>query len=253
MIVAVCLTLFTVCQAHDARGYDFYRVFEIIAITESGLTLQDIDGNVIKVDRDSGDYKVGYKVSYDTVRKRLRPYRWQDYEVAAVTGDSITLRHKTGEVLTLKGNYAGHYKVGDQVRYDSVGDKLQLDEDLGQWRQYTVVAATRDTITLENSIGQKVTLHLDNNLQTNPSGAYIGMYKEGDPVRYNAATNQLRRGVIRTYDWQYYKVKEVTKNQIILINDNREELILNNTYGMDISTGDKVRYDRINDLLKKVQ
>jgi len=139
------------------------------------------------------------------------------------------------------------------VRYNSVDSKLQLAEDSGQWQQYTVVAAEPDRVTLEDNRGQQVILYMDNNLYLEPRGLYIGKYKVGDLVRYNATTNKLRKGVVRTYDWQEYEVKEVTGDKLILINKNMEELVLDNTYGQRLNAGDPVKYDRLNNLLKKLR
>jgi hypothetical protein len=245
--------IFLACQQSEAKSKNYYRTFEIIAIGENSLTLKDSDGNVIEVEKDPADYKVGYKVRYDSVRQRLRPSRWQDYEVISVTGDTTTLLHKTGDSISVKGNYTGKYDIGDMVRYDSVDNKLQLAEDSGQWQQYRVVEASPDKITLQDNYGQQIILHMDNNIYLAPRGLYIGKYKVGDLVRYNAATNKLKKGQIRTYDWQKYEVKEVTQEQVILLNKNKEELILENTYGTQFKAGDPVKYDRLNNLLKKVR
>ena len=253
IVLAVSFFIFTAYQQSAAASKNYYRTFEIISLTENGLTLQDSDGNVIEVDKDPGDYKVGYKVRYDSVRKRLRPYRWQDYEVIAVTRSSITLQHEMGDIVTVKGNYANKYNIGDRVRYDSVDSKLQPNETAGQWRQYTVVETSSNTITLKGNDPQQIILHMDNNLYPERRGVYIGKYKVGDLVRYNAASNKLKKGVIRTYDWQDYEIKEVTKQKLILINRNNDELILENTYGTKFNAGDAVKYDRLNNQLKKVR
>jgi hypothetical protein len=248
------ITGFSGNQSHGGRkGQDFYRTFEIIDIIDDTMVLQDNDGNLIVVDKDPANFKIGYKVRYDSVRKRLRAYRWQDYEVVTISRDSIKLKHKTGDILSVKGNYTGKYEVGDLVRYDSVDSKLQRDDDSGQWRQYTVVAASSTEITLESKTGQQIILHMDNNLYLAPRGIYIGKYKVGDLVRYNAASNKLKKGEIRTYDWQEYEIKEVTKEHLVLLNKLQEELILENTYGSKFNAGDRVKYDRLNNLLKKTR
>ncbi|MGW8287291.1 MAG: hypothetical protein ACWGOD_03545 [Desulfobulbales bacterium] len=234
-------------------GRDYYRTFEIIGISENSLILQDYDGNIIEVDKDSGDYKIGYKVRYDSVRNRLRGYRWQDYTVSAITENSITIQHISGDTLELKGDYTKAFKVGDQVRYDSVGDKLQLEDESNVWRQYTVMEEERDRIKLKSNRGQDITLYLDNNLYKAPRGLYLPKYKVGDKVRYNATTNKLRKGIIRTYDWQEYKVTEVTEKYLVLINKDKQELSLENKYGDKYRVGDQVKYDRLNDLLKKAR
>ena len=123
IVFAVFFLLFSSFHLSEAKRKNYYRTFEIIAISGNNLTLQDGDGNVIDIDRDPGDYKVGYKVRYDSVRKRLRAYRWQDYEVVATSGQGITLQHQTGETISLEGNYSNKYDIGDQVRYDSVDRK----------------------------------------------------------------------------------------------------------------------------------
>jgi len=245
-------TGFALGQSVDSgRGKNFYRTFEIIAISGTVLSLQDPDGNVIEVDKDPAGYKVGYKVRYDSVRKRLRPYRWQEYEVVAVSGDSMTLQHKTGDILSVAGYYVNKYNIGDEVRYDSVGDKIQPADDSGQWKQYEVIAADTRSVTLRSAAGEELVLHMDNNLYPEQRGVYIGRYKVGDLVRYNASTNSLRKGVIRTYDWQDYAVKEVTQDTIILVNEQKDEVVLENTYGTQFKAGDLVKYDRLNNRIRK--
>jgi hypothetical protein len=253
LALIVLFFIFIPFQQSEAKRKNYYRTFEIISITENGLTLQDGDGNVIEVARDPVDYRVGYKVRYDSVRKRLRAYRWQDYEVAAISGGSITLEHKTGDTISVGGNFLGKYEIGDPVRYDSVDNKLQPDEDSGLWNQYTVIAASSDNIILQSNDGQQIILHMDNNLYPEHRGVYIGKYKVGDLVRYNAAGNKLKKGVFRTYDWQDYEVMEVTAGKIVLRHKNNEELVLENTYGTQFDAGDQVKYDRLNKLLKKVR
>ena len=252
-IFFVAIFIFTAFHQSEAKRKNYYRTFKIIGITENGLTLQDNDGNIIEVDKDPSDHKVGYKVRYDSIRKRLRAYRWQDYKVSAISGDSITLQHKTGDTLSVKGNYTGKYKIGDQVRYNSLDNKLLSDENSGQWKQYTVVEASGNEIVIQSNDGQQVTLHMDNNLYPERRGVYIGRYKVGDLVRYNASKVKLKKGVIRTYDWQDYTIKEVTEDQLVIINTNKKELTLEITYSTQFKAGDKVKYDRLNNLLKKVR
>ena len=235
------------------KSKDFYRTFEIIEITANGLTIEDNDGNVIEVDKDPNDYKIGYKVRYDSVRNRLRPYRWQDYTVLAITTDNITLEHKTGDILSVKGYYTDKFKPGDQVRYDSVGEKLQPVDESGKWKQYEVVAANNKNITLKSRDGEELVLYFDNNLYPEQRGIDITRYKVGDLVRYNSVTNNLKKGVIRTYDWQDYEIKKVSASELILVNAKNEELVLKNTYGTKFTVGDPVKYDRLNNILKKTR
>lgn len=253
IVLLIASFIFMPFQYCEAKRKNYYRTFEIIGINEQGLILQDSDGNVIEVNKDPGDFKTGYKVRYDSVRKRLRAYRWQDYKVTAIAANSITLQHKTGETLLLEGIYTGTYDIGDLVRYNAVEKKLQPAQDSGKWQQYTVVESSPDTVTLEDNRGQQVILHMDNNVYPERRGVYIGKYKVGDLVRYNASSNKLKKGVIRTYDWQEYEILEVTDDQLILINKNKEELVLENTYGSQFDAGDPVKYDRLNNLLKKMR
>ena len=132
ILFVVFLFVFIAFQQSEAAIKDYYKTFEIIGMTEQNLTLQDSDGNVIEAEKDSQDYKVGYKVIYDIKRQRLHFYRWQDYEIIAISNDSMILQHKTGDTLSVPGNYTGKYGIGDQVRYDSVGNKIQLDENSSQ-------------------------------------------------------------------------------------------------------------------------
>lgn len=240
-------------QHNEAKSKNFYRTFEIIAITDKGLTLQDNDGNLIEVAKDAGDYKAGYNVRYDSVRNRLKAYRWQDYEVAEISSGSITLQHKTGDIISVAGNYAGRFDIGDQVRYDTIDKKIQPAADYGLWKQYTVSATSSTEIIIENTAGEKLAVLLNNNLYPEHRGVYIAKYKVGDMVRYNAETNNLKKGVIRTYDWQYYEIKAVNDEQVVLINKDREEVTLDNTYDTELKAGEQVKYDRINNLLKKVR
>jgi hypothetical protein len=123
-ILFLFLPLFVGLNYSEADYDDYYRTYEVIKITKDSLTISDNDGNVIEINKDPQGYKVGYKVRYDKIRNRLRPYRWQEYQVIAVSETKITLRHKTGDTLTVMGNYQGEYNIGDQVRYDSIANKL---------------------------------------------------------------------------------------------------------------------------------
>lgn len=239
-------------ESESAKSKDFYRTFEIIDITANGLVLEDNDGNTVRVEKDTEGYKVGYKVRYDSIRNRLRPYRWQDYTVLKITHDNIMLQHLTGETLSVSGNYRDKFKVGDEVRYDSVGKKILPADKSSKWQQYEVIAANSGSITLKNKKGEEITLDMDNNLYLEQKrGIRLYKYKVGDMVRYNAYANKIRKGEIRTYDWQDYEVARVTKNQLELVNEDNEELVLDNTYGIKLKAGDLVKYDRLNNLLKK--
>ena len=272
-VFIIFFLFFTGSLSEKASGKDFYRTYEIIELGVNSLTLEDNDGNVIEVEKKAPEaYKAGYKVRYDSVRKRLKPYRWQDYKVTAISDDSITLLHKSGDTLSLPGHYSKEYMIGDSVRYDSVGSKLQPDDEKSQWQQYTVVSESRNQILIRNNQGKEVALKVNNNkyadavpvgdglsLQTNDNEfadrrrVYIPLYEVGDMVRYDAKTNKLRKETRRTYDWHDYEIKEVTTDKLYLTNQKKEELTLENIYDDKYRAGDRVKYDRLNNLLKKAR
>ena len=129
MVILVILVFFLiVSQYATATKKDYYNTYEIIEITEKGLILEDSMGNIVKANKDPKDYKVGYRVRYDKIRQRLRLSRWQHYEVTAVSGNEITLKHKSGDTISVKKNYMDEYTIGDLVRYDSVSKKLEREK-----------------------------------------------------------------------------------------------------------------------------
>ena len=130
MPALVCLFVF--CFAGTSFGDTYWRTYEVVAISDNSLTLVDSDGIQVEVNKDTGDYKVGYKVRYDSVRGVLKKDRWQDYTVRKVSSSSITLEHKTGDTLTLGSGdvktHLGKFKKGDAVRYDSIDKHIKLAE-----------------------------------------------------------------------------------------------------------------------------
>jgi hypothetical protein len=128
VILAFIISFLIGLQHSEATKKDYYKTYEITGITENGLTLRDSSGNIIDIEKDPKDYKVGYKVRYDKIRKRLRGYRWQDYTVTAVDGERVTIEHKSGDTLTVGQKYSDDFKVGDLVRYDSVNKKLKAKD-----------------------------------------------------------------------------------------------------------------------------
>ena len=128
-IFVISVFVFIGFQLSEAAKDDYYRTYEIIGITENGLTLQDSKGNTVEIDKNPKDYKVGYIVRYDKIRNRLRKNSWQKYKVTAVTRDAVTLQHKTGDTLSVDGYYIGKYNVGDQVRYNYDKNKLKAAEE----------------------------------------------------------------------------------------------------------------------------
>lgn len=247
--------LFFVAALSILLGYqncfarDNYKTYEVIKVHGNGLTLKDSIGNVIDVDKNPEGYKVGYRVRYDSTRNRLKKYRWQDYEVIEVSRSSITLRHKTDDEISVNGNFSGKYAIGDMVRYDTVDGGIQPEKKRIQWEQLEVIEATYNKLTLKSVSGEIV------NLQANEfsgfQGVYFGRYKVGDLVQYDAENNKLKKGGKKTYQWKDYEVVAISDNSITLRNDKGEELVLQGKYKRRYREGDLVKYDALNDIIKK--
>ena len=94
---------------------------------------------------------------------------------------------------------------------------------------------------------------MNNNEFKDRRGVYIPLYEVGDKVRYDSKNNKIKKETHRTYDWQAYIVKGVTVDKLFLVNGKGEELTLKNIYGDYYRAGDKVKYDRLNNLLKKAR
>ena len=124
--------MFLFCTISSSFGSTYWRTYEVAAISDNSLILVNSAGGQIEVFKDPQDYKVGYKVRYDNVRDILKKDHWQDYAVRKVSSSSITLKHKTGDSLTLKsGEVKTHFnkfKKGDAVSYDEVNKHIKLTE-----------------------------------------------------------------------------------------------------------------------------
>jgi hypothetical protein len=133
VVMAAIVMLFLFCSINSSLGATFWRTYEIVAISDNSLTLVDNDGIQIEVNKDPKDYKVGYKVRYDNVRDILKKDHWQDYTVIKVSSSSITLKHKTGDRITIgSGDVKTHisdFKKGDAVSYDSVEKHIKLTKN----------------------------------------------------------------------------------------------------------------------------
>jgi hypothetical protein len=133
VVMAAIAMLFLFCTINSSFGDTFWRTYEVVAISDNSLTLVDSDGIQIEVNKDPKDYKVGYKVRYDNVRDILKKDHWQDYTVIKVSSSSITLKHKTGDTITLgSGDVKTHisdFKKGDKVSYDSVDKHIKLTKN----------------------------------------------------------------------------------------------------------------------------
>lgn len=228
---------------------DNYRTYEVIEISDNSLTLKDSGGNVINVDKDPEGYRAGYKVRYDSSRNRLKQYRWQDYDVHEVTDKTIRLKHKTGDEISVNGNFSGKYAIGDRIRYDTIDRKIQPGKKLIQWEQYEVIEAAYNKLTLKSKSGETVTL-LANEF-SGFQGVYFGRYNVGDLVQYDAENNKLKKGGRKTYQWKDYEVVTTTDNSITLRNAQGEELVLQGKYVRRYRVGDLVKYDALNDNIKK--
>jgi hypothetical protein len=134
ILIPAIVILLLFCGLGSSYGKTYYRTYEIVTISENSLVLVDNDGIQIEVNKDPKDYKVGYKVRYDNVRNILKKERWQDYTVIKLSNNSITLKHKNGDILKLKSGdlktQISKFKKNDHVSYDSVGGHLKLTKDL---------------------------------------------------------------------------------------------------------------------------
>ena len=134
ILIPAMVMLFLFCGLSSSYGDMYFRTYEIVTISDNSLVLVDNDGIQIEVNKDPKDYKVGYKVRYDNVRNILKKERWQDYTVIKISNNSITLKHKNGDILKLEsGDLKTHinkFKKNDHVSYDSVEKHLKLTKDL---------------------------------------------------------------------------------------------------------------------------
>jgi hypothetical protein len=131
-LVPMLAIMFLLCTISTSFGDTYWRTYEVLAKSDNSLILVNSAGGQIEVFKDPQDYKVGYKVRYDSVRNILKKYHWQDYTVRKVSSSSITLKHKTDDSLTLKsGEVKTHFnkfKKGDAVSYDAANKHLKLIE-----------------------------------------------------------------------------------------------------------------------------
>jgi hypothetical protein len=243
LFLAVSLFLFLGYQNCDAkRSRNFFRTYEVVATTSNSISLKDTYGTVIELDRAPQDYKVGYKVRYDNVRKRLKKYRWQDYEVVDIARNNITLKHKTGDKLTVIRNENDKYKIGDQIRYDSVDKKLQLSSgDAAQWEDYEVVGRTTNSLTIKDKDGEEFVLR----------GSYSGKYKVGDKIKYDQTNEKIKKRVKKIYGWKDYEIIARTSSSITIKDKDGEEVVLEGRFSSKYKVGDPVKYDAENDKFKK--
>lgn len=245
----VCFFILIVLGNQNSFARSNFKTYEILEISSNGLTLVDSIGNVIDVDKDPTGYKVGYNIRYDSIRNRLRKYRWQEYEVRDVTDKLITLIHQTGDEISVQGNFSGRYVNGDQVRFDSVGNTIQPAIDPIPWEQYEVIEAAYNRLTLKSASGEIVIL------QAREFAGYLGKsfgrYKVGDLVQYDAENDKFKKGGRKTYQWKDYEVAAISDNSITLRNDQGEQLVLQGKYARRYKVGNLVKYDAINNLIKR--
>ncbi len=248
-ILFLVASLCTFLGYQNSFARDNYKTYEVLEISVNGLTLMDSSGNVIDVDKDPKNYKAGYKVRYDSTRNRLRKYRWQDYEVLDVTDKLITLKHQTGDEISVQGNFSGKYVKGDRVRYDAVDGKIQPEKKRIQWEHYEVIEAAYNKLTLQSNSGEITVLHAQKFVGFQRE--YFGSYEVGDLVQYDAENNKLKKSGRKTYQWKDYEVVATSDNSITLRNDQGEELMLKGKYARRYRVGDLVKYDAINDIIKR--
>ena len=246
LVVSLCVLL----GDQNSFARDNYKTYEVIEISDNSLTLKNSDRNVINVDKDPEGYRAGYKVRYDSTRKRLKHYRWQDYEVIEVSNSSITLRHETDDEILVQGNFYAKHKVGDQVRYDSVSNKIEPAKDRVRWEEYEVIESSYEKLTLKSKSG-KITVLNSRHYPGLYQGGYLGRYEAGDMVRFDPVKNRIKKSGRKTYQWKDYEVVTSSNNSITLRNAQGEELVLQGKYARRYRVGDLVKYDAINDKIKK--
>ena len=245
LVTSLCILL----GYQNSFARDNYRTYEVVEVYENGLALKDREGNVIDVDKDPKSYKAGYMVRYDSTRNRLRKYRWQDYEVRDVTDKLITLKHQTGDEISVQGNFSGKYVKGDQVRYDAVDGKILPEKKRIQWEQYEVIEAAYNKLTLQSNSGEITVLHAQRFVGFHRE--YFSSYEVGDLVQFDAENNKLKKSGRKTYQWKDYEVVATSDNSITLRNDQGEELMLKGKYARRYRVGNLVKYDAINDIIKR--
>ena len=132
LLIPAIVIMFLLACISSSFGRTFWRTYEVVSISEDGLILKDLNyaGGPIEVKRDPTGYKVGYKVRYDGVRGVLRKSLWQDYTVTEASDFSLTIEHKSGDILKFKDGFEGKYKVGDKVSYNANKEDLMLSKDL---------------------------------------------------------------------------------------------------------------------------
>jgi hypothetical protein len=250
LITIIALAIIFILQGYqNSFARDNYKTYEVVETTDKGLSLRDRLGNVIDLDKDPGGFKVGYKVRYDSTRNRLKKYRWQDYEVQGVTREGITLKHKTGDEVTVQGYFSGKFTIGDKVRYDTVDGKIQPEKELIQWEQYEVIEVSYNKLTLKSKSGEIVILHAKEFVGF--QGEYYGSYGVGELVQYDAENNKLKKGGRKTYQWKDYEIVAISENSITLRNDQGEQLMLQGIYTSRYREGDLVKYDALNHIIKR--
>ena len=62
---------------------------------------------------------------------------------------------------------------------------------------------------------------------------------------------KLKKGGKKTYQWKDYEVVATSDNSITLRNAQGEELVLQGKYARRYRVGDLVKYDALNDIIKK--
>jgi hypothetical protein len=82
-------------------------------------------------------------------------------------------------------------------------------------------------------------------------GQYFGKFEIGDLVEYDAERNKLKKYGRKTYQWKDYTVESTSVGSITLRSEQGEKLILQGNYARLYRTGDLVKYDAINNIIKK--
>jgi hypothetical protein len=111
--------------------------------------------------------------------RRGRNY-YKTYEIVDFRVDGIVLQDFEGTRFLVDKDKQG-YKIGDQVRYDNVRNRLKKSP----WQPGTVTKVTNRVISLRLSDGNKVDVNMKSSWQ--------GQFKKGDTVSYNVSNGKLKR------------------------------------------------------------
>lgn len=77
ILITLIMPLVFACAHKETGQREFviaarYRTYEVVGVTETTVTIKDKYGNVLVLNKDPKDYKIGDKVRYNKKTNRLR-------------------------------------------------------------------------------------------------------------------------------------------------------------------------------------